>query len=75
MTLVASTWQVTGLFVLQVLSGYFSSSETAFFSLGRGQVPASGELHALGDREIEVPDATPRRVLKVRVRRETGDSG
>ncbi|MFC1627937.1 hemolysin family protein [Gemmatimonadota bacterium] len=40
-----------------------------FLTLTLGQIPAAGELHAIGDWEIEVLDATPRKVLKVRIRR------
>ncbi len=40
-----------------------------FLTLTLGQIPAAGELHTIGDWEIEVLDATPRKVLKVRIRR------
>ena len=40
-----------------------------FLTSTLGQIPAPGELLAIGEWEIEVLDATPRKVLKVRIRR------
>jgi CBS domain containing-hemolysin-like protein len=40
-----------------------------FLTSSLGQIPAPGELHIIGEWEIEVLDATPRKVLKVRIRR------
>ncbi len=40
-----------------------------FLTSTLGQIPAPGELHTIGDWEIEVLDANPRKVLKVRIRR------
>lgn len=33
-----------------------------------GRIPEAGELHAIGDLEFEVLEATPRKVLRVRIR-------
>ncbi|MFC1530299.1 hemolysin family protein [Gemmatimonadota bacterium] len=51
----------------RTIGGYLTST--------LGQIPSPGELHTIGELEIEVLDATPRKVLKVRIRQnvDTGE--
>jgi CBS domain containing-hemolysin-like protein len=44
-----------------------------FLTATLGQIPSPGELHTIDELEIEVLDATPRKVLEVRIRLKVDD--
>ncbi len=63
MTLESSTWQLIILFVLLLFSGFFSSSETALFSLGKGQISEMDRSDRGSRRRVALLLAKPRRLL------------
>ncbi len=63
MTLEAATWQLILLSVLLLLSGFFSSSETALFSLGKGQISEMERSDRGARRRVAYLMSKPRRLL------------
>lgn len=63
MTLEAPTWQLILLAALLLLSGFFSSSETALFSLGKGQISEMERSDRGARRRVAHLLLRPRRLL------------
>ena len=63
MTLETSVWQMILLIVLLLLSGFFSSSETALFSLGKGQISEMERSSRGAKRRVAFLLSRPRRLL------------
>ncbi len=57
------TWQIIGLLLLLVVSAFFSSSETALFSLSRGRVRAMERSDRPSRRRVAELLRSPRRLL------------